>query len=105
VNAKSCRNLIIVGSAALLLLAFFMNPNQAAHLTAIKQTVALRNPAVASRNPYAKTLSVEDLLPYAQYNNYLVFSTTSWASHTMTYGYFGKIQTNNNIEIFWSKLE
>ena len=43
-TAKYRRNLILVVAAAMLLVAFFTNPNQAAHFQTIKDTVELRHP-------------------------------------------------------------
>jgi len=87
------RNLIFSGSAIaalILLLALFTNPDQAAHLKAIKDTAALR------RSGY-EALHVE-VSPGVIYNNYLIFSTTSFVgTKTLTYGYFGRIQTTSDI--------
>ncbi len=91
--AKRRRNLIIAGSAVavlIFLLAFFTNPDQAAHLKAITDTIALRS----SNNPPLISLSV------VHYNNYLIFSTTTFGDTPLTYGYFGRIQTTNGIGIF-----
>jgi len=86
------RNLIYSGvgiAMVVLLLAFFTNPNQAAHLKAIKDTAVLR------RSGY-EALRVE-VSPLVIYNNYLIFSTTSLAGmKTLTYGYFGQVQTTND---------
>jgi hypothetical protein len=32
-----------------------------------------------------------------QYHDYVVFSTTTWADSTLTYGYFGRVQTTDNV--------
>jgi hypothetical protein len=90
------RNLIFGGIAALSLLAFFTNPNQAAHLSAIKETVALRKPDGAS-----EINSV--LMPLVHYNNYVVFSTTTPGNKDtiLSYGYFGQVQTTDDIGILF----
>jgi hypothetical protein len=90
VTAKR-RKFIYIGSgiAMLILLAFFTNPDQAAHLKAIKDTAVLR------RSRY-DALRVE-VSPGVMYNNYLIFSTTSFATETLTYGYFGQVQTTNYV--------
>ena len=72
-------------------LAFFTNPNQAAHLKAIKDTAVLR------RSGY-DALRVE-VSPGVVYNNYLIFSTTSFGTETLTYGYLGQVQTTNYVEL------
>jgi hypothetical protein len=83
--------LILAGSATglVLLLAFFTNPSQAAHLRAIRET------ATAGKTEYqASTIQVSGVL----YNNYGIFSTTTfWGMDTLTYGYFGQVQTTNDI--------
>lgn len=86
---------IAAGTVAILLIvAAFTNPDQASHLRAIRETVALRKPA--------ESHSVTDwLLPTVEYHNYLVFSTTRFSNMTFTYGYFGKIQTTNDIGVFY----
>ena len=87
------RNLVYLGfgiALLVLLLAFFTNPDQAAHLEAIKDTAVLR------RSGY-EALRVE-VSPAVMYNNYLIFSTTSFAGmKTLTYGYFGRVQTTNDV--------
>jgi hypothetical protein len=91
VTERNRKRLILAASAAVLLLflAFFTNPSQARHLQAIKETGALR------RNP---DRSIEDvMLSTVEYHNYLLFSTTDWLGNTTTYGYFGIVQTTNNI--------
>ena len=85
----SHRRWFLVGCTVLALLAvlaFFTNPDQATHLKAIREIVALR---------YSKYEGNVTLQPVT-YNNYLVFSTTtSLGGLTLTYGYFGRIQTTN----------
>jgi hypothetical protein len=96
VNVKSRRNLIIAGIALLLLFASFMNPDQSSHLKAIKETVALRKPDRA-------TDISNILMPVVHYNNYFVFSTTTFGTSgaTLTYGYFGQVQTTDGIGILF----
>ena len=101
---KRRRTAIFGGGAIglLLIIAFFTNPDQATHLKAIRETVALRNPESLS----AVTLS--PLMGALQYNNYLIFSTTNLngfsttnVNGTMTYGYFGQVKTTNAIGILY----
>ena len=89
------RNLIVAASAValILLMAFLTNPDQATHLKAIKETAALRKPDGASG---------VNLMPIVHYNNYLIFSTTTIAEMTLTYGYFGRIQTTDEGIRFFS---
>jgi hypothetical protein len=96
VTATKRRSLILAGSAVglILLLAFFTNPDQAAHLRAIKETAALRQ-------PNGSAVLFETFLPAVKYNDYLFFSTATWASKPMTYGYFGQVRTTNRIEMLW----
>jgi hypothetical protein len=82
----------IVAVALAALVAFFTNPDQAAHLKAIKETVALRQPGVTI---------IDTLLPSAEYHNYLIFSTTTWSDYTLTRGYFGRVETTNAIGFFY----
>lgn len=76
--------------AAVALLAFFTNPDQAAHLRAIKDTIALRNPDSGKLNPGSN-------LHLIQYNNYYFFSTASIGDMTVSQGYFGRVVTTNAI--------
>jgi hypothetical protein len=83
----------LVVVAGLLLLAFFTNPTQARHLKAIRETGALRQSAGAR---------IDDLLlPTVEYHNYWLFSTTTWVDAHLTYGYFGIVQTTDNIGILY----
>ncbi len=79
---------ILIALAGVLLLAFLTNPNQARHLRVIKETGALR---------YSRDASTTDFLLSVEYHNYFLFSTTSCVGNTVTYGYFGLVQTTNNI--------
>jgi len=83
VTAKSRRNLILIAVAAGLVavIGFFTNPGQASHLLAIKQTVELRTTD--------KTLP-ELFMPTVRYNNYGVFSTTT----------FGASGRNSDLRLF-----
>jgi hypothetical protein len=81
-----------VAVALAALVAFFTNPDQAAHLKAIKETVALKQPGVTI---------TDTLLPMAEYHNYLIFSTTTWSDYTLTRGYFARVDTTNAIGIFY----
>ena len=93
------RNLILVGIAlgvAVLILAFFTNPDRAAHVKAMKSAVGLRKSDSASA-------AMELLLPDLKYNNYFVFSTTSFGTKNFTYGYFGRIQTTNAMEFLYRR--
>jgi hypothetical protein len=96
VTATRRRNLILIACAAglVLLLAFFTNPDQAAHVRAIKETSALRRSSDPSFNSEPMFLQLE-------YCNYFLFSTTSVANAPMTRGYFGKIETTDNIRVFF----
>jgi len=86
------RNLIYLGvgiAMLVLLLAFFTNPDQAAHLRAIKDTAVLRRSGYEALRVEVSALVI--------YNNYLIFSTTSLGGmKTLTYGYFGRVQTTND---------
>ena len=68
---------------------FFTNPDQATHLKAIKDTLKLRN---ASADP-------DTLLRITDYNNYIIFSTTSLGGITYTRGYLGRIEVTDNIKL------
>lgn len=71
-----------------------LHESRSSHLRAIRETVALRKPA--------ESHSVTDwLLPTVEYHNYLIFSTTRFSNMTFTYGYFGRIQTTNDIGVFY----
>jgi hypothetical protein len=96
VTGTKRRNMILAASLAglLLLVAFFTNPDQAAHLRSIKETVALRQPAGSS-------FLVDTMLPGVKYNDYVIFSTATWASKPLTYGYLGQVRTTNQIEMLW----
>src|ERR1700720_2709781 len=92
----SRRNLILVAptiGVAVLILAFFTNPDQEAHLKAINGDVVFRKPDSAS-------VVMDVLLPRLKYNNYLVFSTTSFGNKNLTYGCFGRIQTTTALRVF-----
>lgn len=71
------------------MIAFFTNPTQASHLMAIRETAALEKGM--------STYSAKTALILARYNNYWLFSTTTFGELTLTYGYFGKIQTTNDV--------
>src|SRR5437879_11183102 len=87
------RKWILLVAAGLLLFAFFSNPNQARHLKAIRETGALKQ---------SSGVSVTDaLLPMVEYHNYLLFSTTTWSDAHLTYGYFGVVQTTDNIGLLY----
>ena len=73
-----------------MLVAFFTNPGQAAHLNAIKQTIALRKPGAASDTTTA-------VMPLVRYNNYFVFSTVSFGYRTLAYGFLGQMLTTDEI--------
>jgi hypothetical protein len=76
--------------------AFFSNPNQATHLTAIKEVVKLRTADEA-----AAVNKV--LMPHVHYNNYFFFSSTTIRNGetTLTWGCFGQVQTTDGIEILF----
>jgi len=85
--------------------AFLTNPDQAAHLKPLKETIVLKYPyaggdsrnANALRYPYGgRDISVYSF-PLLQYHNYGVFSTTGWSTKIYSYGYFGRIQTTDDI--------
>ena len=88
---KESRNIGIGIAAACLLGAFVTNPDQATHLRAIKGTVALRNTAGDS------AVNFEVRSSYIVYSNYFVFSATSFRDMPISYGYFGQVQTTDNI--------
>jgi hypothetical protein len=93
-------NLILVGIAlgvAVLILAFFTNPDRAAHLKAMKETVALRKSDSASA-------AMKLLLPDLKYKNYFVFSTTNYGTKIFTYGYFGRIRTTYAMEFLYRRI-
>ena len=80
---------LLIAFVAIVLLAFFTNPNQAQHLKAIKETGALRE---------SRDFSIADMfLPQVEYHNYGVFSTTTFGDTHLTYGYFGAVQTTDNV--------
>ena len=88
---KSRKWIILAEGTAVVavIVAFLTNPDQAAHFRAIKETIALRKPG-----------STDISWVRVNYQNYLVFSTTGTSKMTFTYGYFGKVQTND-ISFFW----
>ncbi len=76
----------------LLLLATFTNPDQAAHLKAIKDTASARKSVYEAAH-----IAVSDSV---MYKNYLVFSTTSLSGVIpLTYGYLGRVQTTQNVTL------
>ena len=82
-----------VAVLAVVLIAIFTNPNQARHLTAIKETGELRYPDKSA-------LFINQI----EYQNYFVFSTSSCLGTTVAYGYFGIVQTTNEIGIVYAEL-
>jgi hypothetical protein len=80
---------IAIGCAAILVLAFATNPDQATHLKAIKDTAAL-----TSSQPYT---AASDFTAAMSYNNYVVFSTTTLAGSVVSWGAFGRVQTTNRV--------
>jgi len=94
-NSKQ-KILILAGVAALLLIAFFTNPSQADHVRNIRETLALRR----------ADKSKIHIPGYLKYNNYIFFSTTSclvwigqeFPERTLSHGYFGRVETNDEIE-------
>ena len=90
---KHQRKWILIVVVGVLLFAFFTNPNQARHLKAIRETGALKQ---------SPGVSVTDvLLPMVEYHNYLLFSTTTWSDAHLTHGYFGVVQTTDNIGVLY----
>lgn len=75
--------------AVLLGILFFTNPDQATHLKAIRETLRLRN---SSTDP-------DTLLRITDYNNYIVFSTTSCVGITCSRGYLGRVEVTDNIRL------
>jgi hypothetical protein len=59
--------------------------------------------AVALRKSDSASAAMELLLPDLQYNNYFVFSTTSFGTKSFSYGYFGRIQTTNAMEFLYRR--
>lgn len=94
------RNLILAGIAALLLVAFFTNPDQSAHLTAIQKIVKLRKPDADEATAWNNAL-----MPVVHYDNYFVFSATGLGDHIFTWGYFGQVQTTEAIEILFRPVK
>ncbi len=91
---KKQRNIsLLVIAGVLLIVAFFTNPNQAHHLKSIRETGALRQSG--------DKVVEEALLPFFEYQNYFVFSVTRWNGKTMSYGYFGIVQTTNHIGVLY----
>lgn len=86
---KSQLKWIVPTIAVLLAVLFFTNPDQATHLKAIKDTLKLRN---ASADP-------DVLLRVSDYNNYLIFSTTSLVGVTCSRGYLGRVEVTDNIKL------
>ncbi len=76
-----------VGGLTLLMLA--TNPDQAAHLQAIKNTAALA--------PSSTTMTAASMASLISYNNNLLFSTTTLFDHTVSWGAFGKVHTTNRV--------
>ena len=70
----------------MVLIAALTNPDQATHLRAIKEIVALRKSAYQSADV--------QLLPL-EYHNYILFSTTTilGGGLTLARGYLGQVQT------------
>jgi hypothetical protein len=62
------------------------NPDQAAHLRAIKDRAALKP---------SQSLPVADFMAGMSYNNYFFFSTVTLARRVVSWGAFGKIYTTN----------
>jgi hypothetical protein len=85
--------------------AFLTNPDQAAHLKALKETISLKYPYAGAAAGNANALQYGNAgrdmsvysFPLLQYHNYGVFSTTGWSTKIYSYGYFGKVQTTNDI--------
>ena len=86
---KSQLKWIVAAIAVLFAVLFFTNPDQATHLKTIKDTLKLRN---ASADP-------DVLLRVSDYNNYLIFSTTSLVGHTCSRGYLGRVEVTDNIKL------
>jgi hypothetical protein len=81
---------IAAGCAAIAALMFATNPDQAAHLRAIKDTSALTS-------PHSATFAASDFTSAMSYNNYFLFSTVTFLDHVVSWGAFGKVYTTNRI--------
>lgn len=68
---------------------FATNPDQAAHLRAMKETVELK--------PHDPSTVPTAFLIAASYNNYFLFSTTTILDHVTSWGAFGKVSTTERI--------
>ena len=76
-------------TAAVIVLLLATNPDQAAHMRAIRDTAALK-PGGA--------FSITDLAPgIIRYNNYFICSTTTVIDGVVSWGAFGKVNTTNRV--------
>jgi hypothetical protein len=80
---------IITSCAAIIVVAFATNPDQAAHLKAIRVTAAL-----TASQPYS---AASDFTSVMSYNNYFLFSTVTLAGSVMSWGAFGRVNSTNRI--------
>jgi hypothetical protein len=80
---------IAVSCAAIVVLAFATNPDQATHLKAIRDTATL-----TASQPYS---AASDFTSAMSYNNYFLFSTVTLADSVVSWGAFGRVQTTNRI--------
>jgi hypothetical protein len=75
-------------AAAIIAIMFATNPDQAAHMRAIRDTAALKPGGL---------LSITDLAPSISYNNYFLCSTTTIADRVVSWGAFGRVNTTNRV--------
>ncbi len=75
-------------AAAIAIIMYATNPDQAAHMQAIKDTAALKSGGTTSIINIASTIS---------YNNYLFFSTTTLFDGVVSWGAFGRVNTTNRV--------
>jgi hypothetical protein len=97
---KSHVKWILLAVAVIVAISFFTNPDQATHLKTLNDTLSLRHPA---------SDSWKKMLPFVKYHNYLIFSTTTAPNvsgptptgedTTLSRGYFGRVETTEDIKI------
>lgn len=77
---------VVLGIAIVM---FATNPDQAAHLRTMKETVELK--------PHDPSMVPTAFFTATTYNNYFLFSTTTMLDHVTSWGAFGKVSTTDRI--------
>jgi hypothetical protein len=90
------KRLLITAASIITFVLFLTNPGQAAHLTAIRETLKLRY----QPSPTSNSMS-EVWIMMSSYNNYMLFSTITFKDKIVSFGFLGRVQTTDDIRTLY----